>query len=431
MKKIKNLIQNNFAKSVLLITGGTAFAQVINALLSPVITRIYTPEEYGILTVYIAVLNMLAIIGSLKYEWGIPIASDEKKAINVLSLSIIVLFIVTTIISLILIFFGDTFLDLFDGQILLKYRFFIPLGVFFTGLYNIFTQWAYRTKNYKSISKTKLSQSITQNVTKIGLGLLKIGPAGLISGNILGQSAGITTLSMPLIKKERFLLRKINKRSIIWCAKRYKEFPLYSAPGQFLNTAGLQLPTLFITSLYGNEVIGLYGLANSIVNIPMNLIGNSIADVFYGEAASIGRTNPRRLKNLSKNLLKKSFIVGLIPLIILLLFGPLLFSIVFGENWYQAGVYARIISFLVFFRLIFTPITRIFFVYERQKESFILDLLRVLLVLIVFIFSQIFSLSSYLAITLYSLAMSFVYLLAYLYAQRILNDEIKNMRINS
>lgn len=428
MKNLKDMLQNNFVKSVLLITGGTAFAQVINAALSPVITRMYTPKEYGVLTVYISILGMLAIVGSLKYEWGIAIAEDDEKAINVLSLSICILFLVTIMITVILVVFGDALLSLFDGTVLSKYKLFIPLGVFFTGLYNIFTQWALRKKDYKSISKTKLSQSITQNIIKISLGLLKVGPAGLILGNIFGQSAGNTTLSMPLFKKDKNLIKKITGKSMLWSAKRYKRFPLYSAPGQFLNTAGIQLPVLFITSLYGSGVIGLYGLANTIVNIPMNLIGNSIADVFYGETTRIGRSNPQRIKDLSLNLLKKSILIGLIPLITLLLFGPFLFSFVFGQNWYQAGVYARIISVLIFARLIFTPITRIFFVFERQKEFLFLDVFRISLVLIVFYISKVLSLNSYWAIGLYASAMSVVYLITYVYAQKVINEEIEKIK---
>lgn len=421
----KKILKSEFTKSVLMITGGTAFAQLLSIILSPIITRIYSPDQYGVLTVYVSILGMLAIVGSLKYEWGIPIADDEEKAINILALSIIVLVFIVSLITLAIIIFGESFLGIFDAESLIDYKFLIPVGVFMTGLYSIFTQWALRNKNYKSISKTKFSQSISQNIIKIGLGLLKIGPIGLIIGNIIGQSAGITTLSSPLIKNNRKLLKKINLKEIMWGAKRYKEFPMYLAPSQFLNTAGLQLPVLLITSIYGKSVIGLYGLANSIVSLPMNLIGRSIADVFYGEAASIGRTNPEQLKNLSMKLLKKLILVGIVPLIVLLIFGPMLFSFVFGDAWYQAGVYARILSFLVFTRLVFTPISMVFSVFEKQKQALIIDVLRVVLVLIAFFIAYYFSLTSYNAIILYTISMSFIYVLTFIWAQRIIRNKIK------
>lgn len=430
LKNIKEVLMSNFAKSVLLIAGGTAFAQLLNTFMVPIITRIYSPKEYGILTVYTAILMMLGVIGSLKYEWGIAIADNDEKAINVLMLSMIVLLAVVGIITLIFIFFGKAFLDLIGGEVLFKYRFLIPLGILFTGLYDIFTQWAIRKKNFKSISKTKLSQSMAQNIIQVGFGLFNLGPITLILGRIFGQSAGITTLSIPFVKNDRALLEKINKKEIAWCAKRYIRFPLFSALSQFLNTASIQLPVLFIISLYGSQVIGFYGLANGVINLPTVLVGTSVGDVFYGEAASIGRTDPERLKALSTKLFRKLIIIGLVPLITLVLFGPFIFSLVFGQGWSEAGIYARIISFSVFTRLIFIPISRIYSVFERQKEALFLDALRVVLVLIVFSISKLISLNQYWAVGYYTIAISIVYLITFLWAQKIMNDEIIKHIIN-
>lgn len=428
MFDFKKISISNFTKSVILVSGGTAFAQALGILLSPIITRIYPPGQYGILPVYTSILGMLAIVGSLKYDWGIAIADDDKKAINVLTLSILVLTVIVSIITIALAIFGKSFLSIFDAETLADYKYLIPIGVFLTGLYNIFMQWSFRNKDFKAISKTKFTQSITQNVTKIGLGILQIGPIGLILGAIMGQSAGISTLSSGLFKNKS-LIKSINIKDIIWSAKRYVRFPLYSAPSQFLNTAGIQLPVLIITSMYGRNVIGLFGLANTIVNLPMTLIGNSIGDVFYGEAANIGRSNPKRLKELSNKLQKKLILLGIIPILILLMFGPFLFSLIFGEEWYQAGIYARILSVLVFSRLVFTPISRVFSVFERQREALTLDTLRVILVLTTFGISYFLSLNSYYAIGIYSIAMSFIYFSTYLWAQKIMNQEIKKSEV--
>ncbi|HOA81738.1 MAG TPA: hypothetical protein PKK61_11865 [Defluviitaleaceae bacterium] len=174
----------------------------------------------------------------------------------------------------------------------------------------------------------------------------------------------------------------------------------------------------------------MYGLANSIVNLPMILIGQSVGDVFYGEAASVGRENPKRVKDLSNKLFKRLVVIGLVPLLVLLFFGPFLFSLVFGYQWYEAGVYAKILAFLVFARFIFTPISRIFSVFERQREAFVLDLFRVVLVFVAFGISSFLGFSSYGAVGLYSIAMSIVYLVTYLLAQKILNDEIKKKEVS-
>jgi len=424
MNKIREIFKSNFAKSIVLISGGTLLAQIINILLSPILTRIYNPQDYGVLTVYTSILGMLAIISTFKYEWGIPIAEDDKKAINVFALSFIILILYTVLISILLLFFGNGFLNLFNANKLSGFKYTIPIGIFGVGAYNILIQWTYRKKGYKSISKTKLSQAIFSNITKIIFGISNFNAIGLILGRIVGQSAGIKTLSKEL-NKTKNILREINIKDIKYSFKRYIKFLYFSTPSEFFNVAGLQLPVLFLTGLFDEKVTGYFGLTNSIVNLPMVLIGGSVSDVFYGEVASIGKKDPKRIKDLYRKLLKKLILIGLIPLIILLLFGPFLFSLVFGSEWYEAGVYSRIISFLVFFRLIFTPISSLYIAFERQKEVFIIDLLRVILVFFSFSISKYFSLNVYITIGLYSFSMSLIYFITFFNAQKILNDEIK------
>lgn len=408
----------------MMITGGTLFAQVLSIVLTPIITRIYTPDDYGILTVYTAMLGMISLLGALSYDSAIPIADDDDKAINIFALCFIILLALTLVLSLLLAFAGEAILVLFKAQELVQYRYFIPLGFFATGLYTIFTSWAYRKKDFKAITKTKFSQSVVGNVAKIVVGLVFLGPIGLVLGIILGQSTGITTLARPIIKENRSLIKRINKKDMLWSLKRYKNFPFFSAPTLFLISFSSQVPVMFISSLYGSETVGLYGLAFSITFLPMTLIGKSIQDVFYGEAASIGKSDPQRVMDLSNKLLKKLIIIGIIPTVILAAFGPFLFSLVFGPSWYDAGIYSRILTLFVFTHLIFHPISVVFSIFEKQKISFIINLVTLIMVLVVFAIVKWTSLDSFMAIFLFSIAMSIVEIFKYLSAQKIMKDEI-------
>lgn len=427
LKIIKDLyskiFRSNFAKKIALIAGGTAFAQAMNIIFLPIITRLYPPEEYGILTVYSAALGLLAIAASLDYQKAIPIADDDEKALNLLALSMIVLFLFSCGVTILLYLWGDTLLILLDSGMLAKYKYLIPIGVFLTGSYNIVLQWTLRMRNYKAIAKTQVSQGIWSNLLKVILGAFKIGPIGLILGTILGQSAGITTLSLPILLQKR-MVKKISTKDILKLAKRYIKFPLYSAPSNYVYTAGTQIPVIFLTSLFGNSVVGLFGLANSIVRMPMNLIGSSVAQVFYSEAAYVGRSNPEELKRLSIKLIKKLAIIGLVPLALLLFFGPWLFSFVFGSQWYEAGVYARILSIMVYFHFIILPIGRILEIFERQREGLLLNFLRLALIFIVFGVARFMELDSYQTVILYVISTSATYLLLLIFVQIIINDEI-------
>lgn len=422
---ISMIKKNKFLKGVLWITGGTAFAQFINAILSPIITRIYTPEEYGMLTIYIATVSIITITGSFMYELAIPIAEDEDSAVNIIALCIIILFALSLILTLFLFMHGNTVLRVFRADALLGYKYLIPIGVFFTGLYTIVVQYAYRKQNFKSISKTKGYQSLSQGFIQITYTFISSGPLGLIAGRIIGQSAGFLSLGKPLLLNFCENAKKVNITSMVTLAKRYIRFPLYLMPSQLLNTVSVYIPALFIGMLFQGEVVGLYGLANSMVNLPMTLLGSSVADVFYSEAAYIGRKNPTKLKKMSRKIFRQLFMIGLIPLFTLLLFGPVLFSIVFGNTWYEAGVFSRAIAFMVFARFIFTPISKVYVVFERQKESLYLNVLRLIFAVGVFLVAKKYGLTPFETILFYSLSMAFVYFVTFLGAQKIMDLEIK------
>lgn len=428
INRIKNFIANNmkskFARGVLMISSGTAVAQVLGILLTPIITRIYLPDEYGLLAIYTAILVVLSL-GSFSYELGIPISKDDDRAINLLTLCIIVLTTYVIVISSLLLFSGEWFLNLFESSELYNYRFFIPIGVFFSGLFQIFRQWAFRDKNFKGISQATINQSLVGNTSKIALGLAGLGAVGLIIGRILTVGMGIATLTKGFFNKQENITKRISRKLIVWNLKRYKSFPIYHTPTKFLLKIGQQIPILFMTSLYGVTISGLYGLAANIVMQPMNLIGDSVGDVFYSEAASIGQNNPYRIKNLSKKLIKKLAFIGLLPVIVLVLFGTELFVLVFGDNWLEAGSYARILSLLLYSRFIFVPVSRVFTVFEKQKERLILNIVRIVLITSSYLISWKFQLSSHGAVTLYTIVATITYFIDYLWAQRIIHEAVR------
>ncbi|MFW6272650.1 MAG: oligosaccharide flippase family protein, partial [bacterium] len=278
-----------------------------------------------------------------------------------------------------------------------------------------------------SITKTKYSQSFLANITKIGAGFAGFGPVGLIIGNIFGESAGISTLGWPILKHEVHLFSKINLRKIAWCFKRYIKFPLFSTPSHFFTNLSIKLPVLLMAGIYDLKIVGLYGFAHTIVSLPMNLIGQSISKVFYSEAASC-KNNPLRIKKLSIKLIKRLLLVGLIPLIVLIVFGPLSFSFAFGDKWYDAGRYAQILALLLYSRLIFTPVSRIFTVYERQLDGLLINIAKIVFIMAIFYFVETFGLTSFMAVALYSIAMILVYIVTFLRAQQILNIEIEKQK---
>lgn len=413
---------NKFFKSILLVSGGTALAQILNVLTSPLITRIYSPEEYGVFTIFTSFL-MVFSFSSLKYELAIPIAKKDSEAINIMGLSIATLTTITILISVLLFFKGEQILTAFNAEPIIDYKYFISLGMFFYGLYMILLQWLYRRKNFKKVSSTKITQSTMGNITKVLLGFVGVGPIGLLLGKIINESAGFFSIFNLINKKEKHLFKMLKFREMRRLAKRYINFPLYQAPSACFLHFRNQLPVFFIAPLFGSETVGYYGLANTIIKIPMMLIGQSVMDVFYAEIASLGKDNSKYIRSLTSKLIKKLLIIGVFPFIVLFIGGPFLFSIFFGPEWYEAGIFARILSIYVFASLVLSPVSKIFEVYEKQNYKLLIDVVSFIMVFTLFLFADIFMFGPYLTLLLFSIIMTILYIVTYIIAQIILKND--------
>jgi O-antigen/teichoic acid export membrane protein len=290
------------------------------------------------------------------------------------------------------------------------------------GRYKIFLEYALRNRDYKAITKTSISQSSFSNFFRITLGYFNFGAIGLILSAIIGRSFGLYTLIKPLFSTKK-IINYINKTNVLNVIRRYKRYPLYSTPSNLIYTLGNNLPMLFIFAFFGSYEVGLFGLANNIINIPLTLVGMSVSQVFFAEAAKIGKHKPTELKNISTKLVSKLATFGLIPLLFVFIFGPKVFSFVFGNQWYEAGEYARVLSVMVYFHLLILPVGRLLEILELQKLGLIFNAIRLICIGLVFFVSLKLNLSSINTIISYSLINSIFYLLLLLFVLKTLKKE--------
>lgn len=405
----EKLDKSLFFQNIVIVAGGNVTAKLIGILATPIVTRLYTPENYGLYTVFMSIIGITGSLATLRYSVTIPIAKDENIADNLLRLCFIVTSVLSLIWLLIVVLFGNWISNYYHSENLLHFLWLIPVIFFGQGIYDALNNWAIRNKGFKLITKTKISQSVSSSSIKIGLGLLKVAPLGLFLGHIAQEAAGIGSLSSKLKRIRPEFFKGFSFKDIKLAAIRYKKFPLVQSWSQLLLALGAQLPVLLLGTFYDTQVVGVFGLAISMISLPMDLIGQSVAQVYYGEISKFGKENSAKIYNLSISLIKKLFLIGIIPVGMLIALGPWIFKIVFGPEWRDAGIYSQLLSFMILTRFISTPIANVFNVYEAQKAQLILNVIRVVVVLLVFWGSAKLSFSPIYTIGLYSLSMTLYY----------------------
>ncbi|MHA3080191.1 lipopolysaccharide biosynthesis protein [Acinetobacter sp. ANC 3791] len=369
--------QGGFLKAVSVLVGGTVFAQCLAILALPILTRLYSPKEFALFSVYTSLLMTLSVISCLRFEIAIPIPHDDEEAVNLVALAFISNLIITILIFLIILLFHSEFITLLKQPDFKNLIWLVPTGVFFLGVYNIFQYWATREKKFTVVAKTRMIQSISSLAVQILMGVFFLGKGGLIFGQIVKLCAGTWGLLVNFFKNPKQLFTRITFNSLEKTFKKNKNFPKYSSLEALANSAGIQLPIILIASLVGGAEAGFLMLAMQIMAVPIAFIGNAVSQVYLADAAK--KLKIGELKKYTYECVKQLLKIGVLPLIIICLSGPFIFPVVFGEKWIRAG--EMVVWMLPWFamQLLVSPISMSLHIMGVQKIALILQFIGLLI----------------------------------------------------
>ena len=421
--KIKGVGEpGSFRQHVTILAGGTAFSYAVALIASPLLTRLYSPEAFGTLAVYIAAVGIFGNVISLRYPLAIPLPEEDKNGFSLLIISLTITFVLSTLLLLIQFYFGEQIVAISGLKSLTGYLWLVPLGALGMGVYQSLNYWAIRVENFSGISKTKVIQSSGMVAIQLLLGFLKPGALGLIIGDVFGRVGGSGSLAVHTFTGKKQLLSEIDIKHLLVVAKRYKKFPLISSGSAFLNSTGLQITPILLASLYGVKVAGLFALSQRIVGIPMVLAGQSVSQVFMGEFAKQKYSNREALLPLYKGMAKKLLIWGALPIALLAFMGPFGFSKIFGSEWGEAGTYTQILAIMFLIQFIVVPLSQTLNVLERQNVQFAWDFFRLVLVCFSLYASYVFGFTPRAAIALYGFIMMIAYVALYFISLKIIKN---------
>lgn len=365
-EQIKKILpRNRFARSVSVLVGGSAGAQALLVLTSPILTRLYSPEDFGVLAVYASLLAIIGVIASLRYQLAIPMPEKDEEAAHVTVLSLLMVLGMTLLTILVVAFFREPIAQAVNVPVLASYLWLLPLGLLLAGIYDVFNHWAIRIKAFPAIARTKLTQSLS--MVGVQLGGFMLGPLALILGHVSGQAAGNTSLGMLAIKTKWNDFKGVRITGLMQAGARYIRFPIFSTWGGAFNTAGTQLPPLLFAAFFSASAAGIYLLAQRVLAMPMQLIGKAIADVFFSSAADARRN--KQLPPMVANIHEKLAQIAMPPALVLVLAGPDLFEMIFGLDWRQAGHFAQWMAPWVCLVFITSPLSTLFSVLEKQVQG--------------------------------------------------------------
>ncbi len=365
-EKLIKTIQRPFIRNVAIVATGTAAAQIITMGFSPIITRIYGPEAFGVLGVFLSIIGVISPIAALSYPIAIVLPKSDGDAKGLIRISIYVSLVMMALVSLILFFFRKPIVSWLQIEDIAHFLYLIPLVIIFSAVLQVAQQWIIRKKQFKIKARVASIQALILNGSKVGFGLLYPFATVLIILSVFGQALQAIMLIIGLRKTDVREVTETNSTPIKELAKQHSDFPLYRSPQVFLNAVSQNLPVLMLTSFFGPASAGFYSLGLRVLSIPTQLIGQSVGDVFYPRIANAANEG----ESLSKLIIQATLslaAVGVIPFGIIIAFGPWLFELIFGVDWGFAGEYARWIAVWTYFMFLNNPSVKSLPVLSAQK----------------------------------------------------------------
>ena len=408
-----------------ILASGSGVAKVLGFAAYPVITRIYSPDDFGVLAVFTSAIAILVPFYTLRYSVAIPLPKNNGLALNLMALGLGLIVIFSALLSFLFITFGDAIFSFFNMAEIANYWWLLVLGLVGAGLFELLTSWATRVKQFSPVAKATIWQSFSSATTIIGLGLLGIKPLGLLIGDVVKRGGGIITLSRHFFSDLRINLQYLAKNRVVFLSKYYKDLPLYRLPSQFLLVFSAKIPVLYFAFQFGSEPTGQLGLALMVVAIPMSLIGSNTAKAYYAEISKIGMKNPEMIKNVTTSITKKLLMLSIVPFLFILLTSPWLFRFVFGSEWIDAGWYASILSVSLLAQFTTSPIVNTLSVLRKEYYYLTINFIRNAIIVSVFTLAYFIDLNSFITILLFSLFISLHRIYVYFKIIKILKYSIK------
>lgn len=358
-----------FFGAVMTLASASAAGQLIIIVAMPILTRLYTPESFGVLAVFASLLGVVLVVSSLRYELSIPLPRQVNSAYQLVIIALVINWLSAALLAIVVGFCRYRIAAWMDTPLLGELLWILPVGVVSGGTYKILNYWAVRNKDYRRIAITKLTQSSANVVAQIVGGLLGLGANALVVGQIIGQSVGITRLAKGL--NLRALKTTFSKKRSVVLLSEYKNFPKYDAPAAAINAASAHLPNIAMALIFGPKIAGLYYLADRILAVPMSMISQAVGQVLFSQARDDIAQGV--LKARAVSIIKGLLLLLVIPIGIVVGLAEPAFTLIFGESWSVAGQFASWLIFGLAMQFIYSPLSMILVATNGQSVNLIIQ----------------------------------------------------------
>ncbi len=325
----------SFIKGVGVLTVGTAISQGIMLLGVVALSRLYSPEEFGVYAVILATSTLLGFVSSFRYEVTILLPKQERLSEVALSLS----FLISITLNL-LAFAVVTGLVLSDS---VGVRWLVvPFVSFSLSIINIGSFLQNRNSEYVRIVGIQIARSFIF----VAIAVFFEGQDVLANGLIVGLVASVAVPSMYLLasdfRKGRAYHSVLKLKKLAFWARKHSKFVYYSTPAVLVGNLASQAPVFLLTALLGTASAGYYAMIQRVMMAPVALVSGAVNKVYLRTVAS-RKADQKPIYEYTRSIVRKFSLPGLaLATSMFIAFHFKVLEQLFGDRWGDVDVLAMV-----------------------------------------------------------------------------------------
>ncbi len=377
-RKIYSLFQSAGVRNFAKLLSANVVAQAIGLAVYPVLTRLYAPDDFGLLNLFLSIGGVLVILATAEYQYAIVLPKDDKRARAVFHVGLFVLLCVVLLTGLSVVF-SHPIARLFNTPDLGMWYWLMPLYVGASGLWVLLNYHYTRQRQFGRISRYQLSQSVLNAGAKISFGFAGVLQGGLIISSVLAPLLSVIASVAAAWKRGlRGLFSRPDKSECRIAAREYANFPKYSLPRALVNNLSGALPSLLLTPFFGLANLGFWGMAMTLAFRPLNMISQSLYQVLFENTAQ--RVNQRMtIRPTIMRFVCLTLLVAVPCFVALYFVLPLLTRWLLGAEWEITGHYIRVMLPWLLLSVLVAPICFLSDIFQQQKIGLYLEVLLIVL----------------------------------------------------
>jgi len=354
-----------FSGNVFVLMSGTFISQLIPFIISPILTRIFSPEEFGMFGLYFSISMIISVFITGRFESTIILPKSDADAINLAGLSLSITLLISILLFLLILFFKHPVSVLLKNPGIENWLFILPVTMFSIGLFQTLNYWNNRKEKYKQMAVSRVARSAGTSVASIAIGYALLKKGGLILGDTIGQLLASFLLFFTTWKNDKHLVKEISKSKMKEQAIRYQQFPKFNVASGLFQKISSHAPVLMLSSFFGETITGFFSFSQRIISAPSAIIARAIGDVFR-QKANVEFLEKGNCSALFLKTLKLLAAIGIVPFTLFYFFAPEIFGFIFGKEWLIAGEYSKIMTVMFFLQFVVSPISSMFLIAEKQ-----------------------------------------------------------------